>query len=39
MSAFESDLSLAIATAVVSLLLAFGALVGARLTARAWSPA
>jgi molybdate transport system permease protein len=39
MSAFETDLSLAIATAVVSLLLAFGALVGARLTARAWSPA
>jgi len=38
MGAFERDLDLALTTALVSLALAFGALVGARLVVRRWAP-
>jgi molybdate transport system permease protein len=38
MSAMETNLDLAVALSVLSLLLAFGALVGARLVVRRWQP-
>ena len=38
MSAMETNLDLALALSLLSLFLAFGALVGARLVVRRWQP-